>query len=133
MNKGQMTCMWIGIIVIALMWLCPPWKYTVVLVKSNTTYDVPTGYYFIFDTPSVRTYHSLRANELQSVVAVIDFSLLDFQCVVVILATGALIYTFKGKKRGQEIRRFAKMQVLAFIFIVEVWVAIRFVYWLMTR
>ena len=133
MNKKQNICMWIGIIVIALMWLYPPWKYTIVLVGSNTTYDVPTGYYFIFAPPSVRIFWSLRARELQSVVTGIDFSLLDFQCVMVALATGALIYTFKGKKGGQEIRRFNKMQVLAFIFIVEVWAAIRFVYWLMTR
>ncbi len=124
MNKRQTTCLGIGITVITLMWLYPPWEYTVVMLGSNTAYNIPTGYYSIFDIPSIRILRSLRANELQSAVVGIDFSLLGSQCVIAILATGGLIYTFKDKKEGQPLNKTKVIRLILLAFVLTIVLAL---------
>ena len=85
-----LTVLWLGIVVIVIMCLCPPWVETVRLTSSNIKGTNPIDYAFLWHPPDINTRSSGVA---------IDYSRLLLQVIAVGLATGGLIYTLKDKKR----------------------------------
>jgi hypothetical protein len=97
MNRKQIICLWIGIGVIVLMGLFPPWFFAVdaygAKMKKNK------GYIFILTPPP----HEFElTNRPVSVMSSIDFSRLCLQGAMVAVVTSGLIVTFKGEKPKDE-------------------------------
>ena len=82
--------LWLGIIVIVLMCLYPPWIETVRLPSSNIKGTNSAGYGFLWHPPSTGSRYSGIA---------IDYSRLLLQFFAVGLITGGLLYTLKAKKK----------------------------------
>ena len=82
MNRTHLIILWIGIILIVLMGLFPPW--TLILEGSVGT----LGYAFILSRPRK--------------ICNINTSLLFAQWIMVAVVTGGLIITFKDKKPKDE-------------------------------
>ena len=76
--------LWLGIIVLVLMCIFPPWNRVRCLPSSNIKALVPVGYYPLMCPPEGGVE--------------IAFSRLFLQLFVVSVITGGLIYTFRDKK-----------------------------------
>ena len=85
MNEKQLIVMWVGIIIIVLMGLFPPWL-TVFADASR----ISLGYGFILIPPLPNAYRYQFAS--------IDFTRLLTQWTIVAAITAGLIITFKDKK-----------------------------------
>ncbi len=83
MNCKQKICLWLGICLIVLIGLFPPWVRGGTLLTPNDA-----GYHFIFTPPKVRSMECSR----------IDISRLFVQWVMVASITGGLVTTLKDKK-----------------------------------
>ena len=90
MNWKQKICLWIGIVVIVMMGLFPPWMAT---APGEGNY-VAGGYGFIL-FPRDQFGESLW-------LARIDFGQLAAQWAMVAVVTGGLIVTFADKKCGDR-------------------------------
>ena len=77
MNNKQLAVLWVGLGLIVLMCLFPPWVY----LQENY------GYYCLFTPPAWISGLQPR----------LDISRLVVQCVAVALLTGAGIYTLRTK------------------------------------
>ena len=86
MNSRQKTALWIGIIIIVIMGIYPPWEYTFgkEYVPKIT---LPGGYWPIYGPPKP-----------EGAGTEIDFSRLLIQWIMVALVTGGTIVTLKDKK-----------------------------------
>jgi hypothetical protein len=84
MNRKQKICLWIGITIIVLLVLFPPWHS---YVPPNATPE-PLGYAFIFVPP--KDYGGFHP--------VLNIPRLIVQCVLVSIISGGLIVIFKEKK-----------------------------------
>lgn len=91
MNKKQLISLWVGIVIIVLMGLFPPWFFMTVSSRSGMGYRRATNYKFITPRP--------RSGNIE---AEIDFSLLCIQWVIVAAITTGLVVTFKDKKPKDE-------------------------------
>ena len=87
MNKKQKICLWIGIAIIVLMSLFPPWFYTHARITEVQT---NAGYHFLLIPP-------LPYDKVGSGIR-LDTSRLFVQWVVIAIITSGLIVTFKDKK-----------------------------------
>ena len=89
MNKKQLITMWVGIIVLVLMSIFPPWTGEVTR-ESGTQTHLSTIYVFIFNFPDEDSlYH-------------IDIAKLLIQYSIIGLITFGLIITFKNTKLKNE-------------------------------
>jgi len=86
MNLGQKICLWIGIVLIVLMGIFPPW---VAATPGGGNY-IGSGYSFILNPPNLQSEELWRCR--------IDFPQLMAQWSMVAVITGGLIITFKNKK-----------------------------------
>jgi len=88
MNKKQLKILWIGITIIVLMGLFPPWHTQIPQIGTQK----PFGYAFIFAPPEVgsRMYPTLNIPQLM------------VQWIIVLAITGGLIVTFKDKRQKDE-------------------------------
>ena len=124
MNTKQIRCMWIGIVIITLMSLCPPW----IGRKNHTEAMAWIGRHPIFKQPtykssrsqtsrsyttgpdgnkilkSERTYYP-RSNYYESS---IDFNMLFLQMLVVFLITTGAVLTVGGYRGGQVASRISR-------------------------
>lgn len=82
-----LTILWLGIIVIVLISLCPPWVQTVRLPSSNIKGTTPAGYAFLWDPPDSSNRYSGIA---------IDYPRLLLQIFAVALTTGGLLFTLRA-------------------------------------
>ena len=117
LNKKQKICLWVGITIIVLMGLFPPWVVKQVFQKGNWNTITLRKYIFIFKAPYihykaispphpkapkdiVESYKSIRAgfNHVEQ----IDVTRLLIQWFIIALITGGLIVTFKDKKPKDE-------------------------------
>lgn len=80
MAKKQKVVLIIGVVIIALMCLVPPWKYT--FSMESTYSERPAGYFVIFTPPS-------RVNDTNAHGVVLDIHRLMIQWFVVIGFMGA--------------------------------------------
>ena len=87
MNRKQKTFLWIGIAVIVLMGIFPPWISKVEIL--NSTNQRNAGYGCILNPPTTNS---------PTWYVRIDTSRLSVQWVVIAVITSGLILTFKGKK-----------------------------------
>jgi len=90
MNKNQLIVLWVGIIVVVLMGLYPPWQYNGHIVERNVNVVVPAGYSFIGDP--------IYSAGIMEFGASIDVTRLLIQWFMVAFITGGLIYTLKEEK-----------------------------------
>lgn len=88
MNERQLTAMWIGIIIIVVMCIFPPW-YQPNMVKGTHS---KWGYSFVFTPPEVN----------KSIYVMINMPQLFIQCVIVGLITTGYIITLNYKKPKDE-------------------------------
>jgi len=89
-NKVEfLTLLWLGIIVIVLMCLYPPWVQISRLPSSNIKGTTPAGYAFLWQPPEISRYSGIA----------IDFPRLLLQCFIVAVITGGLLVTLKEKKK----------------------------------
>jgi len=86
MNRKQLICLWLGIVVVLALVLYPPWY----LPERRPIPGVPdfiepasTGYTWIFNLPSGSS---------------VDLSRFGIQVGIVLLPTAALILTFRTKR-----------------------------------
>ncbi|MHC4075741.1 MAG: hypothetical protein ACYSRZ_04930 [Planctomycetota bacterium] len=97
MNKTQLLVMWVGIAIVVLMGIFPPW---VVIDETNPFY---VGYSFMFLPPDAGTWLSKHRHfKPKEYVGVIDFTRLLTQWLMVAVIVGGLIITFKDKKPKDE-------------------------------
>lgn len=88
MNRKQKICLWIGIAIIVVMGIFPPWVMPITS-RYGSRDTVKRRYYY--------GYHSIweqRENPVES----IDFHRLGLQWAITSVITGSLIYSFKDKK-----------------------------------
>lgn len=90
MNWKQKICLWIGIAVIVLMGLFPPWVFQVKSTYVNELVDA--GYAFITNPP-----HYLFRGDIK-IGASIELARLAVQWAIVAVITGGLIVTLADKK-----------------------------------
>ena len=104
MNKKQLNCMWVGIIILVAMALFPPWKAYQVSDDRRTL--TVRKYSFIFKEPHAQErilqsidkpedYHWLSSVHLETETLVI-------QCFIVALVVCGLICTFKDKLGDEQ-------------------------------
>ena len=87
MNKHQLITLWVGLGIVLVMVLFPPWKYVYSGVLQVTV-EKQAPYAPIFAPPEImRTPKGMWT-------AKIDFSRLVVQAVVVLLVTGGLVFIF---------------------------------------
>ena len=88
MNRKQVICLWIGIIVIVLLGLYPPWM---IIIESQVRGDsgfIGKGRHFM-----LHQYNKQWQ---------IDTSRLGVQWIIVAVITGGLVVTFSGKKDKKQ-------------------------------
>ncbi len=85
MNKKQLKCLWLGVIIIVLMGLYPPWYFP--STRDGFKVRLPAGYKLMLTTEKG---------------ARVDITRLYVQWVMVGVITGGLIYTFKDKPKDTE-------------------------------
>lgn len=95
MNSSQRRAVVVGALVLLLMGLVPPWKH--VRTFGSISSEQPAGYHLILSPPSVRSSSHGFGWGVQ-----LDFARLLMQCIVVIVATGAVVVVLHGPtfKRG---------------------------------
>ncbi|MBA7650477.1 hypothetical protein ES703_58283 [subsurface metagenome] len=92
MNIKQKIVLWIGIAIIVIMGLFPPWIMPITRrygMGNTVKYRKYYGYDFIWAQP-------------ESSLVSIDFHRLGLQWAIVGVITGGLIYSFKDKKPKDE-------------------------------
>lgn len=80
-----LSILWLGIIVIVLMCLYPPWAQIYRLPSSNIKGTYPLGCAFIWDPPDTNYAYSIA----------IDYTRLLLQILPVVLITGGLLFTLR--------------------------------------
>ena len=110
MNRKQKIVLWLGIAVIVIMGIYPPWvceRRTVIGGQSVYKYTLEPGpYSWIHDPPEIAetTRPSYSGYTSQKTAKFIDLYRLGVQWCLVSLITGGLIFSFKGKARNREDR-----------------------------
>lgn len=108
MNKKQRVVFLVGVGIIILMGLIPPWYYRAVLPSGDHiaqfTVRADRDYGFLFDPPP--TFDFLEDAQghkkgFYPVLPCIDFSRLLLQWAVVAIATAAMIFILKDEKRAR--------------------------------
>jgi hypothetical protein len=89
MNRKQIICLWIGIVVFITIGFFPPWKWT----PGNLF----LGHGFILD-PSFK-YPYNKEKSFSPCDLRIDTTVLYVQWIMVAVITGGLLLTFQGKKK----------------------------------
>lgn len=87
MNLKQNICLWIGIAVIVVMGIFPPWT-----VGQTILSPQDGGYHFILSHQEVRSIDCYNLNT----------SRLLIQWTMVVVITGGLLITFKDKKKNEN-------------------------------
>jgi len=85
MEKSQLIVLWVGIAIVVLMGIFPPW---VAIAEASHFY---LGYSFILSPPE-----EMKRGEMH--IAVIELTRLLTQWIMVAVIVGGLIITFKDKK-----------------------------------
>ncbi len=96
MNKKQLACLWIGIIVIVLMGLFPPW-----IIPSSSEgikYRIDRGYKILFSPVEIQ----IPKTEVAFSAATLDMHRLCIQWFMVAVITGGLVCTFKNRPKDKE-------------------------------
>lgn len=91
MNVNQKKCLMLGIIVIVIMGVFPPWRMYSCFPKSNMKRYEPMGYSFIAEPPKP-SWQAITKG------VAIDLPRLLIQWAIVAAITGGLIVCFKGEK-----------------------------------
>ena len=91
MNRKQMVVLWVGLSIFLLIGIFPPWLYTSVWGEGIHP-EKDAGYYFILIPP--KPEKSLMGIKL-------DVQRLCVQWIIVSVATGGFILTFRGKKKTE--------------------------------
>jgi hypothetical protein len=97
MNRKQKICLWVGISVIVLMGLFPPWVQTVLNQKTGQMHidrRWSHGHRLFSDPPDYKRVEGSLATGLP----IIDWPRLSVEVGSFVLITVAFIYTFKDKK-----------------------------------
>lgn len=89
MNKKH-KIIWIGIAVVVLMCIFPPWIRVIELEGSRAYHSI--GYHFLLAPPKSKGIESYS----------IDLGRLIIQCVIVSLITGGLLYTLRTEQSNRE-------------------------------
>lgn len=97
MNQKQKICMWIGIAVIVLMGLYPPW-----ILKDTSDVSKAEGSRFGFLVPQLPYFDSEGMVWQESYAYQIHVVQLLIQWFMVAVVTGGLIVTFADKKPTGE-------------------------------
>lgn len=84
MNKKQIIVLWIGIAVIVIMGIFPPW-----IVGQTILSPKDGGYRFVLSHPEVRSLDCYSLNTSRLLV----------QWIMVVAITGGLLVTLKEKKK----------------------------------
>jgi hypothetical protein len=89
MNKSQKTILVVGLLLLGLMCLFPPWLETLDVRSIHT--EKPLGYYFVFSPPKELVFpHSI----------VLDMNRLVVQCVAVVALALLMLILAKHKWRN---------------------------------
>ena len=91
MNGKQKICLWIGIAVIVLMSLFPPWLYTQARITEVQT---NAGYHFLLTPPQPQGEVGYGIH--------LDMSRLFVQWIVIIAIAAGLIVSFQEKEKGKS-------------------------------
>jgi len=91
MNKKQLISLWVGIIIIVLMGLFPPWFFTGFDRGGALGPRESSSYKFLIPPPKRR-----------GVEGFIDLGLLSVQWIIVAAVTTGLVVTFKDIKQKDE-------------------------------
>ncbi|MFH1942140.1 MAG: hypothetical protein ABIL68_08530 [bacterium] len=92
MNKKQQIISIVGIVVIFVMGLVPPWT---TFESDSTTYrEMPAGYYFIFSPPQPDDEGILGVK--------LDTSRLAVQWITVLFVMAACIYLTQDRRDGSD-------------------------------
>lgn len=91
-NKHQKIVLWIGVIIIVLMGLFPPWQHTCNVGMYDIHSEQPAGYFFIASKPQAKSESKYAGIE-------IDTSRLLIQWVIVATLTAAFLITFNTKHK----------------------------------
>jgi hypothetical protein len=105
MNKKQLAVMWVGIGIIVLMCLFPPWITNGGIVDYVCLFS--NGTISIIGPNYPQTYNYMTAH--------IDSIRLIIQCAIVGLITGSLLYTLKNKKNKDEQKLNTKQLIVFWI------------------
>lgn len=90
-NEKQKKIIIIGVAVVILMGLFPPWTYT---FKYKTAYsNEPAGYGFILAPPKKKTQAMAHGIEL-------DIARLSVQWIIVLMATGLGVFLTPGTRKS---------------------------------
>lgn len=113
MNKHQVTILWCGIVVLALMLSFPPWKYTYD-IPGKLILQQPGPYNLILTPPEVPVTSTVDVWDNGKPVDVfygydrrrwivsVDLMRLGIQCVVVVLVIAGLLATSKPRTKKEE-------------------------------
>ncbi len=101
--------MWVGIAIVVLMCLFPPW-----MGKSKFE-----GYALLFSGPSSDSL----GGGYRGVQPRIDFTRIIMQCAIVCLITGALLYTLNNMNRKQKIVLWIGIGVIVLMCLFPPWLA----------
>mgnify|MGYP000244575914 CR=1 FL=1 len=86
MNKTQLLVMWVGIAIVVLMGIFPPWAEQVTYIDDGVRRCIAGGYHWLwfrhFPSNSELTIYTTR---------------LAIQCLIVALLTAGFVFTFKEK------------------------------------
>ena len=96
MNKKQLIIMWVGIAIVVLMGIFPPW----LAIEENT--HIYLGHSFILSPPNENWLRHHRDSIDINQIGIVDFTRLLIQWTMVSVIVGGLFITFKDKKPKDE-------------------------------
>lgn len=96
LNWRQKCSLWTGIILVALVGLCPPWMEVTVFIKGNLKLkEMQIGHHSIFNPPTY-PYHMREPGRFR--MYKIDFERLGVIWAIIAVFTGGFIVTMAGNK-----------------------------------
>ena len=94
-NRKQIRVVLIGIVLIFLLGLCPPWVKT---YKAESKYSQKTiGHFLLIDPPQLKDRAMHRGYGIH-----IDFSMLFFEWLIIVIAVCAIIGFMKYKAENKD-------------------------------
>ncbi|MBI4469716.1 MAG: hypothetical protein HY650_10385 [Acidobacteria bacterium] len=98
-NKEQLIVLWLGIGLISLIALFPPWTYTLTVTEDGRTTESQreAGYHPIFEPPRPQNAADPARAPTYADGVRLDYPRIAIQLAVVVLIVGGLFWTFRSR------------------------------------
>ena len=100
-NREQLIVLWVGIALLSLIGLYPPWMYTLHMKSEGSTLQMQraAGYHPLFEPPEPASPDS---SNLYIDGVRLDFPRIGVQIIIVALVTGGLFWTLRDRPSRQR-------------------------------